>query len=63
MKKEPSKSPKVRNPFYKPLAVLGHKVLKNKGIYSKRGKNHKNIPGLHTDIPTPPVAHARPREG
>jgi len=32
------KYPKKRNPFYKVLTVLGHKVLKNKTIYSRRGK-------------------------
>ena len=33
-----TKSKKVRLPFYRPLAVLGHKVLKNNGNYSGRGK-------------------------
>jgi hypothetical protein len=32
------KIPKKRNPYYKQLALLGHKVLKNKKIYSRKGK-------------------------
>jgi len=34
--KKPIKNLKNRNPFYKELAVLGHKVLKNKKIYSRK---------------------------
>ena len=51
---------KPRNPFYKELAALSHKVLKNKKKYSRKGKNSKNMSGLHTSIHTPPVAHVRP---
>ena len=51
---------KSRNPFYKELAALSHKVLKNKKKYSRKGKNRKNMSGLHTSIHTPPVAHVRP---
>ena len=32
------KIPSKRNPYYKELAQLGHKVLKNKKIYSRKGK-------------------------
>ena len=32
------KIPLKRNPYYKQLAQLGHKVLKNKKIYSRKGK-------------------------
>ena len=39
---------KSRNPFYKELAALSHKVLKNKKKYSRKGKNSKNMSGLHT---------------
>jgi len=52
---------KSRNPFYKELAALSHKVLKNKKKYSRKGKNSKNMSGLHKCISTPLVAHARPR--
>ena len=45
---------KSRNPFYKELAALSHKVLKNKKKYSRKGKNIKNMSGLHTQIYTPP---------
>ena len=45
---------KIRNPFYKELAQLGHKVLKNKKKYSRKGKNTKNMSGLHTSVYPPP---------
>ena len=38
MPKKVKKNPRKRNPFYKELAVLGHKVLKNKRLYSSKGK-------------------------
>ena len=37
--KKKNKKLKKRNPLHKQLALLGHKVLKNKKIYSRKGKN------------------------
>ena len=42
------------------LAAISPKALKNNKELLKRVKNSKNIPGLHTDIYPPPVAHTRP---
>ena len=36
--KNNKKLPSKRNPYYKQLALLGHKVLKNKKIYSRKAK-------------------------
>ena len=38
MDKKNKKVPLKRNPYYKELAQLGHKVLKNKKIYSRKDK-------------------------
>ena len=51
---------KKRNPFYKELRRLGHKVLKNKKKYNRKSKKNKKYVGVAYGYVVPPTG---PRAG